>query len=751
MVLSQYDDPGTRSALLATAAARPRLPAQGAGRPWTSWSTRCAVAAGGSVVDPRSSRRSSRPAAAAIHVGRLSAREREVLAEMARGQEQRRDPRRAVLTERAVEKHINSIFAKLGLAGRPTPPAGAWRFCSSSRSGRPAPPPHRGSHPPGMWWLRRRPRPGRIGTVLGMTPTEIGVEFLDRVTDHYLDGLCALVTDDWTMHGGPPGLPPGRAGVHELFRHIGRCVRPGRSTWSGGRPSRRPRHQQLRAGELLRRVRPRYPAGVRGDLHPPRRRQAGRRDLALRRRPGAVAPARSPDRCAVKTLHRILAGTAVLGLGVATAVARPPPPCPARGCPSRPRRGRSPTVRPGPSRRPRPGTARCCSTPTARCSRARRTRPSTAPDRFTGNVLLERGYALAGTSYAGTGWAVEEALDDQIAVLETLPVRPREVLAWGSSLGGLVTAELVEQHPDRIAGALPMCGVLAGGVRLWDTFQDMQSALTTLLGPGAVLRVAGPAAAAARLRYLLDAAQETPEGRARIALVAALGGLPGWAGAGTPRPTGPAGREAADYATLRDQLVELMVFGRAELRQRAGGNPSSTSGAARFRDAARRDDVARLYAEPGSISPPTWPGSTPPRRSRRIRRPARTWPGSARPRARCTGVPVLTLHTTGDGVAVPEHESAYATPSRRGRRGAARPGVRRTGGSLPVQHGRAGGRGRRAGRARPHRGRSGPVDPAVLAARARALGPERTCTSTRTARCRSSRASSPSPRARSPG
>ena len=61
-----------------------------------------------------------------------------------------------------------------------------------------------------------------------MTTAETGVAFLDLVTAHDLDGLCALVTDDWTMHGGPPGLPPGRAGVHELFRHIG----PVRQTWT---------------------------------------------------------------------------------------------------------------------------------------------------------------------------------------------------------------------------------------------------------------------------------------------------------------------------------------------------------------------------------------------------------------------------------------------------------------------------------------------------------------------------------------
>ena len=159
---------------------------------------------------------------------------------------------------------------------------------------------------------------------------------------------------------------------------------------------------------------------------------------------------------------------------------------------------------------------------------------------------------------------------------------------------------------------------------------------------------------------MLDAAQETPQGRARIALVAALGDLPGWAGAGTPRPSGPAAREAADHTVLRDQLVDLMVSGRAELIQRAGGNPASTSGAARFRDALRQDDVARLYAAAGldltvdlarlDAAPPVTADPA-----------ARAYVARfSTPTGDLHGRPVLTLHTTGDGLAVPSHESAYA-------------------------------------------------------------------------------------------
>src|SRR6266516_6523679 len=38
-------------------------------------------------------------------------------------------------------------------------------------------------------------------------------------------------------------------------------------------------------------------------------------------------------------------------------------------------------------------------------------------DPVTGGWLLTHGYALAGSSYASTGWAIAEALPDQIATL----------------------------------------------------------------------------------------------------------------------------------------------------------------------------------------------------------------------------------------------------------------------------------------------------------------------------------------------
>src|SRR5262249_26915552 len=50
--------------------------------------------------------------------------------------------------------------------------------------------------------------------------------------------------------------------------------------------------------------------------------------------------------------------------------------------------------------------------------------------------LLSHNYALAGSSYASTGWAIKDALRDQIAVLDTfdeLVGHPRRAIAWGHS------------------------------------------------------------------------------------------------------------------------------------------------------------------------------------------------------------------------------------------------------------------------------------------------------------------------------
>jgi DNA-binding NarL/FixJ family response regulator len=77
------------------------------------------VADGGSVIDPKlvEALVSGTAAGERSPLRDLTPREREVLAEIAEGKSNAAIAASLTLTKRAVEKHINSIFAKLGLAG----------------------------------------------------------------------------------------------------------------------------------------------------------------------------------------------------------------------------------------------------------------------------------------------------------------------------------------------------------------------------------------------------------------------------------------------------------------------------------------------------------------------------------------------------------------------------------------------------------------------------------------------------------
>jgi DNA-binding NarL/FixJ family response regulator len=76
-----------------------------------------AVAAGGSAIDPKvvDALIEARAHAADSPLSVLTPREREILAEMATGKSNAAIAASLVLTERAVEKHTNAIFSKLGL------------------------------------------------------------------------------------------------------------------------------------------------------------------------------------------------------------------------------------------------------------------------------------------------------------------------------------------------------------------------------------------------------------------------------------------------------------------------------------------------------------------------------------------------------------------------------------------------------------------------------------------------------------
>jgi DNA-binding NarL/FixJ family response regulator len=118
VVLSQYSDPAYVLALFALGSDRRAYLLKERVRDRAALvSAIRSVAAGGSTVDPKIVEVlvSARLGDATSPLSELTSREREVLAEIAEGKSNIAIADSLFLTKRAVEKHINSIFLKLGL------------------------------------------------------------------------------------------------------------------------------------------------------------------------------------------------------------------------------------------------------------------------------------------------------------------------------------------------------------------------------------------------------------------------------------------------------------------------------------------------------------------------------------------------------------------------------------------------------------------------------------------------------------
>ena len=122
VVLSQYDEPDYALALLGGGSERRAyLLKERVSDPEQLVGAIRTVAAGGSYIDPKvvEALIGARARAASTPLADLTPRELEVLEHMAQGKNNAAIAEALVLTPRAVEKHINSIFSKLPLAESP--------------------------------------------------------------------------------------------------------------------------------------------------------------------------------------------------------------------------------------------------------------------------------------------------------------------------------------------------------------------------------------------------------------------------------------------------------------------------------------------------------------------------------------------------------------------------------------------------------------------------------------------------------
>jgi pimeloyl-ACP methyl ester carboxylesterase len=299
--------------------------------------------------------------------------------------------------------------------------------------------------------------------------------------------------------------------------------------------------------------------------------------------------------------------------------------------------------------------------------------------------LLDRGYAVGGTTRTISSWNIARAIDNQAAALgrfEAAFGRARYAIAEGRSMGGMVAAGVAQVHPGRFDAAVPMCGGLGGAVGQWNQKLDTVFTLKTLLFRDSALPVTGiPADVPGTQQQWISAvtsAQATTAGRARIALAAAIGQLPGWGLApdGTATPV-PADRDATGV----EQGMFLALAGgplpylgqaassRRAIEQLAGGNPSWNTGVDYARQLAlaapgRQDVVRRLYERAGLDLRAD------------LRRLAAAPRVSADPAAVgylergivFTGdlrIPVLTVNGTGDQISTVAQQQSYGALARR--------------------------------------------------------------------------------------
>lgn len=265
--------------------------------------------------------------------------------------------------------------------------------------------------------------------------------------------------------------------------------------------------------------------------------------------------------------------------------------------------------------------------------------------------LLDLGYAVAASSYADTGWALPTAPDDQLksleAVIEAIGTEPETVLAYGSSMGGLVTAQLAESAGDVIDGAFPTCGIVAGGADLNNYQLDGAHVINQLLSDGTI-EIANyesqlaAFAASAQLAAAVDAGQETPAGRARIALASAF-------------------YQVSDPSDLGG-AVGFVTPARFDLITAAGGDSGWNEGVDYWRlfsQSPYRTMVADIYREAGldlkaDLDLLTETADVPFNQSA-----VDSMLGHSQPSGDLQ-MPVLSIHTTDDLIVPVEHEEEYA-------------------------------------------------------------------------------------------
>lgn len=100
-------------------------------------------------------------------------------------------------------------------------------------------------------------------------------------------------------------------------------------------------------------------------------------------------------------------------------------------------------------------------------------------------TLLSRGYALAASQVATSEWQQKAEFQDTFALVSYFRGRvgqPKRIILLGTSLGGLVALRLIEEYPRSFDAAIATCAPAAGTPRRMDRMLDFSLAYWAVFG-----------------------------------------------------------------------------------------------------------------------------------------------------------------------------------------------------------------------------------------------------------------------------
>jgi len=286
--------------------------------------------------------------------------------------------------------------------------------------------------------------------------------------------------------------------------------------------------------------------------------------------------------------------------------------------------------------------------------------------------LVNHGYALTGTARRAdrnTNYDPAHEIVDLINVMDMFAAKygkPTRTIQLGQSGGGHVALAFAEQHPDRVDGVVATCAHTP--MWLMNSELDAWFVLQKLIAPN--LQIVDLPADLSGLttawRAALSAAQQTPIGRARIALATTVGQLPAWVSSTTPEPNPEdvVALENSMYESLYSTAAQpggqsrfmfehsanaqlssnvevdyALAFKRGDpAYQRATRMLYEAAGASRDADIAKVNGSDRIEADPKAVQWWSYPG--------------RTVTGEPK-------VPTLRIHTNGDPSVPPSLVAGY--------------------------------------------------------------------------------------------